>query len=586
MIDPMVSLAFAVYSNKGTYALLLGSGISRASGIPTGWEVVIDLIRKVARLEGADCEPDPAAWFRTAHGADPDYSQLLDAIAKTPTERQQLLRGYFEPTSDERDQGLKLPSQAHKAIARLVAAGYLRVIITTNFDRLTENALEEEGIVPTIISTTDQIDGALPLAHSGATVIKLHGDYLDTRIKNTEQELAEYAGKIDRLLDRVFDEYGLIVSGWSGDWDIALRAAIERCPNRRFTTFWTTRSPLSDKAGCLVRHSQAVVLQVSDADHLFGTLQEKVLTLEEMNAPHPLSPKIAEATLKRYLVDPSAKIRLHDLVHEETERLYPEISGPTFSCQTQLRDAEEFMGRVRRYDTHCEIMISIVVTGCYWGDEGTTNHWTNVIQRIANRANNNGMVHLLKLSDYPALLLIYAAGLASVASGNYGTLAAVLTNPRTLGRTGKNQEVCAVIYPMSVIESDFAKWLLGHDGQPTEMSSYLFAKLRGNFREYLPRDEDYQAVFERFEYLFGLVHADITRWSATTGWWGPVGLYLKWERWARSQNSMRKRIDVEIESEGTDWPLLKAGLFGRSLEQLKTAKFEFDAFLDSVMSDY
>ena len=60
MIDPMVSLAFATYSNKGVYAVLLGSGISRASGIPTGWEVLLDLIRKVAELEGEECEPNPA----------------------------------------------------------------------------------------------------------------------------------------------------------------------------------------------------------------------------------------------------------------------------------------------------------------------------------------------------------------------------------------------------------------------------------------------------------------------------------------------------------------------------------------------
>ena len=54
-------------------------------------------------------------------------------------------------------------------------------------------------------------------------MIKLHGDYLDTRIKNTEPELAAYDKALDEMLDRIFDEYGLIVSGWSGDWDIALR---------------------------------------------------------------------------------------------------------------------------------------------------------------------------------------------------------------------------------------------------------------------------------------------------------------------------------------------------------------------------
>jgi hypothetical protein len=269
MIDPMVSLAFSVYSNKGAYALLLGSGVSRASGIPTGWEVVLDLIRKVAKLEGEDCQPDPAAWFRHKHAADPDYSKLLDVIAKTPTERQRLLRSYFEPTEEERTHFLKTPSSAHKDIAQLVAAGYVRVIITTNFDRLMEKALEEVGVAPTIISTPDQLTGALPLAHSGATLIKIHGDYLDTRIKNTESELASYDPALSGLLDRVVDEYGLVVCGWSADWDIALRAAIERCPSRRFTTYWAIRSPLTHHAKRLVDHRKAALIQIRDANQFF-----------------------------------------------------------------------------------------------------------------------------------------------------------------------------------------------------------------------------------------------------------------------------------------------------------------------------
>src|SRR5882672_1291365 len=109
MIDPLVSLAFAIQSNKGAYAFLIGSGVSRAAGIPTGWEVVLDLIRKIAKLEGENCEPEPEIWFEQKHGVAPDYSTLLDAIAKTPAERQGLLRTYFEPSEEERSQDLKLP---------------------------------------------------------------------------------------------------------------------------------------------------------------------------------------------------------------------------------------------------------------------------------------------------------------------------------------------------------------------------------------------------------------------------------------------------------------------------------------------
>jgi hypothetical protein len=63
-IDPSVSLAVTVQSNKGVYALLVGSGLSRSAGVPTGWDVMTDLIRRVA---------------------------------VTPAERMGLLRRYFEP---------------------------------------------------------------------------------------------------------------------------------------------------------------------------------------------------------------------------------------------------------------------------------------------------------------------------------------------------------------------------------------------------------------------------------------------------------------------------------------------------------
>ena len=142
----------SIHSNRGVYALLLGSGVSRAAGVPTGWEVQLDLIRKIAVASGTTADPDPEAWYQMTFRQTPDYSQLLGEIAKSPSERMQLLRNYFEPTAEEREDGLKVPTSAHRAIARLVADGFVRVLITTNFDRLIESALSEVGIQPMVIA--------------------------------------------------------------------------------------------------------------------------------------------------------------------------------------------------------------------------------------------------------------------------------------------------------------------------------------------------------------------------------------------------------------------------------------------------
>jgi hypothetical protein len=48
-------------------ALLLGSGVSRSAGIPTSWEIVLDLIRKAAVLEGTSAEANPEEWYRSVH---------------------------------------------------------------------------------------------------------------------------------------------------------------------------------------------------------------------------------------------------------------------------------------------------------------------------------------------------------------------------------------------------------------------------------------------------------------------------------------------------------------------------------------
>jgi hypothetical protein len=97
--------------------------------------------------------------------------QLLKAVASLPSERNQLLRSYFEPTVEEAEQGIKVPTAGHHAIAELVERGYVRVILTTNFDRLLERAIEQKGITPVVICNAADAAGALPIVHNRVTLI-------------------------------------------------------------------------------------------------------------------------------------------------------------------------------------------------------------------------------------------------------------------------------------------------------------------------------------------------------------------------------------------------------------------------------
>jgi len=52
--DHITQLSFSVYENKGVFAVLLDSGLSRAAEIRTGWEITLDLIRRVALAQGVE----------------------------------------------------------------------------------------------------------------------------------------------------------------------------------------------------------------------------------------------------------------------------------------------------------------------------------------------------------------------------------------------------------------------------------------------------------------------------------------------------------------------------------------------------
>ncbi|MEO6700541.1 MAG: SIR2 family protein [Jatrophihabitantaceae bacterium] len=326
-LDPFIGLSTAVHAASGVYALLLGSGGSTAASIFTGWQIVTDLVRKAAAAQDPAAEIptegfDPEAWWLEHGDGEPlGYSSsLLNSLAPTAAGRDQVLRTYFEASEEDRADGRKLPTAAHEAIADLVARGVIKVIVTTNFDRLLERALESRGVQAQVIHRSDQIEGMTPLPHRDATIVKLHGDYADLDKRNTVDELSQYPVEQDALLGRILDEYGLIICGWSGEWDVALVRALEQAKSRRYPIFWSSYRLPSEPARKLIAQIGAVRIDNTGADELFTGLRDRLDALDRLASP-PMSREIAVARLKRYLPDPAHRIETHDLVMDEVKRV-------------------------------------------------------------------------------------------------------------------------------------------------------------------------------------------------------------------------------------------------------------------------
>lgn len=565
MIDPTTALAFSMYENKGVYALLLGSGVSRAAQIPTGWEITLDLVKRVAALTGVSDQSDWAKWHQDTYGKDPSYSELLDQLSSTPEERRSILHSYIEPKPEDFEEGRKVPTKAHHAIARLVGAGFVRVIITTNFDRLLENALREAGVEPTVIKSDDDLKGAIPLIHSRCFIIKVHGDYLDTRIRNTEAELSAYSTEMNALLDRIFDEHGLLVCGWSVDWDPALKAAIARAPNRRYPIFWAARGEPTSTARDLISLRGGKEISIEGADPFFENLERMVSIQADLQRPNPRSIELLLASAKKYLAKPEFRIQLDHLIGDEIRRASQALKNSDFNMSGPW-STERFLADVARYESICEPLSRVFGVLGRWGSGAEFKAVAETIGLCASVDVAGGLVVLLGLRSYPSVLLFYAYGMGLAKAGMYNDLYRLFVYEiRT--RSGEPAQFVTHLFLGSWegMKEDAWKLLPGFENRRTALSDHLHDTFSKWSEDYLYIETEFTALFEEFELLGSLAYltlaADCEQLETVAangdGWghnfvWSPYGR-LSWHR------ENQERIFAGLTKDETLKALLAAG---------------------------
>lgn len=576
MIDPILSLAVSVQANPGIYALLLGSGVSRDAQVPTGWEIVEDLARRLAVAEDPAFSGDPIEWYRTELGEEPSYSKVLEALTASPTERRGILRPYFEPTEEEREQGIKMPTQAHRSIAELAARGYIRIILTTNFDPLVESALEERGLRPTVIRTPDAIKGSLPLVHQQLCVIKLHGDYRDNRIRNTLDELGEYDEQTNALLDQVLDQFGLVVCGWSGQYDVALRAALERRQTRRFSWYWTARDEPGEEAMQLAALQDAQFIQIKDANSFFGSLSESVISIEESKGKPPTSTEMAVSLLKRYLPDPRHSVRLRELMMDESDAANQAL---TAFDQEILADknTDNVPSWFKHYREIVETIQSLLVHGVSLGGEEKQAIWVSSLERstlvgLPDRSARVSRVLAPGIRHYPITLLFYTVGIAAAADEDYDLLANLLLKTRL--RTNR-LEVVSMLTGIGWTDlSSIVAEKLYSETRHAPLSHHLNDVLRDPLRRYLPDQESYEEAFDRFEYLMALeyVNAANAPNAETLSGYFPIGNFgWKFADYNELPAGLEE-LNLEALSLCSEWPPLRAGLLNGNMDRFEDVR--------------
>jgi SIR2-like domain len=560
-LSARVMLAAAIHAQPGVYAVLLGSGVSRAAGIPTGWEIVQHLVQKAAVAEHPDdpdshalATGDPEGWW-AAHGEGPlGYSSLLAAIAPSSAARQGLLKEYFLAADDDREAGLKIPTAAHRAIAGLVKAGFVKVIVTTNFDTLIEQALDAAGVAYQRISRPEQISATTPLAHADASVIKVHGDWTDLEFRNTIDELDQYPQPWIDLLTQVCNEYGLVISGWSAEWDKALVHVLESTA-RRYPLYWDSRSSKKTAARDLLAQHGGHVIDADSADELFSSLTASLDALQRLAEP-PLTTAIAIARLKRTLPDPIRRIELYDLIRAKTDDVIAALSTVPASAPT-YQDIDNALDQLLEAT---KPLLALLIHGVRHDiHRDHASLWVGALQRLLDGRGFVSQVVIDALLHYPALLALRTMSIVTINEGRDGFLVELLTRPRWTDPYGRRGPANAaeVLHINRALDGDMINKLPRWGGTSWlyPQSHFLKTVLQEVVTENGVETTRYEQLCDDVEYRTGLVQL-LTATGTPRPNMGEVASGPSWDAAERPRAENRFRDALASAGEGAWTPLL------------------------------
>ena len=292
--------SFKIKPDKSV-SFLLGAGASVSSNIPSGGQMVWDFKRTLyctdnnirtslyGDLSKENVQKEIQSYFDGRGGypelwSPEEYSFYFEKCYPSRSDREYYIRNKVRDIK---------PSLGYLCMGELIVNGKIDLVSTTNFDDLVQagvHSINPGFSIKTISSAVSNSVG-FALNEGFPNIIKLHGDYLFDKLKNTESELQKLEDKIADIWKTSIKQNGLIVIGYAGN-DNSVMSVLEGLINEggiKKGVYWckTRGSNLSIRAckfmenACNVNEQSAVV-EIDGFDDLMYSLY-LAMNLENSN---------------------------------------------------------------------------------------------------------------------------------------------------------------------------------------------------------------------------------------------------------------------------------------------------------------
>jgi len=255
------------------FAFFLGAGASKQSGIPIASDMIRHFKEQIIAQscpDGLKSDEEKTKWLAEQEWYQANNSEYCKCFEKFEPKEIGRQR-YIESIIEKRE-----PSFGYVVLANLLAGGHINTIITTNFDDLVYSACTTFTGIRPIVYAYGVMASEMRLTAQRPKILKLHGDYLYSALKNTVTETAIQDANMERQLKQILSEYGLIVVGYGGGDDSVMKVLSDI--SERNDLYWCIRrgEKINAAVETLLREKSGFLVEIEGFDEMMNEIRRIV----------------------------------------------------------------------------------------------------------------------------------------------------------------------------------------------------------------------------------------------------------------------------------------------------------------------
>jgi hypothetical protein len=282
------SLIEAVALGK-RYCFILGAGASKTSGIKTGEEMAREWLGETEKIE---LEMTFQEWIKEKKIDKDDpgssYSEIYERRFKLDP-----AHGFIRLQNEMKE---ALPSPGYYYLAEIIYNTQNKLVITTNFDSLTEDSLYISRNEKALVINHESLAKYINPLPDKPTVIKLHRDLLLEPI-NSEAESSTVSKKWESSLKKIMNLNTPIIIGYGGN-DESLMGVFDTSASKDKNIYWCykTDNPVNERIKKLIEKYRGFLIPIDNFDNTMKLFAEC------------LNCKFSENTIKKVTSERSKKL--------------------------------------------------------------------------------------------------------------------------------------------------------------------------------------------------------------------------------------------------------------------------------------